>query len=96
MLSQSRNLEEIEGRSRISRWLALSRPKKHFHAAVSVLKLKQHVFSHKIVFQRKILLAGISRRQNFPEHTLKFREADRNKARSVFRVKRMRACQRMY
>jgi len=68
MLSQSRNLEEIEGRSRISRWLALSQPKKHFHMAVSVPE--QHVFSHKIVFQQKNLLAGISRRQNFPERTL--------------------------
>jgi len=67
-VTKSRNLEEIEVRTCICTWLALSKPKKYFHAAVSVPK--QRVFSHKIVFQQKNLLAGISRRQNFPERTL--------------------------
>jgi len=68
-VTKSRNLEEIEVRTCICTWLALSKPKKCFHAAVSVPE--QRVFSHKIVFRQKNLLAGILRRQNFPERTLK-------------------------
>jgi len=69
-VTKSRNLEEIEVRTCICTWLALSKPKECFHAAVSVPE--QRVFSHKIVFRQKNLLAGISRRQNFPERTLMF------------------------
>ena len=69
-ITKSYNLKELKGQSRILHWLALSQPKKHFHAAVSVPE--QCVFSHKIVFWWKILLAGISWHQNFPECTLIF------------------------
>ena len=48
------------GQSRISSWLAFSQPETRFHAAVSVPK--QHLFSPKITFQCKNLLAGISSR----------------------------------
>jgi len=41
---------------------------KMFHVAVSVPK--QWVFQHKIIFQQKNILAGISQHQNFPKHTL--------------------------
>jgi len=30
---------------------------------------EQHIFSRAIIFRRKILLAGISRRENVPERT---------------------------
>jgi len=57
-VTKSRNLEEIEVWTCICTWLALSKPKKCFHTAVSVPE--QWVFSHKIVFRQKNILAGIS------------------------------------